>query len=409
MIGGAFKDTPIEENFVTFFNQDIDIASRKLTRNISPYYLTYGNSDYELIDDVKDALKQEFEVRKTKNAGITSVTIFARGDGYKIDDPLTLDNKGTDGTGASIVVSEILGKDVESVTIGVSTFPGTELRKDKGLIVGVTTIPHEISSGETVVLSGIDTSQFTEFNGPQKVTVLTRTVGLATFLDNVTNTGVSTHIYVTDTRGFKPSDHIGIGTETFLVTNIDEQFSRLFVNRENFVGAAMTHAAAEFNVVLKPKEFHFPVGASTVSQFTFENYVTYFNPQQTVGVGSTGTHYDIPLTGLSTTAVQTIENRFVPQQRIYIKDHDIVGKFGAGKVILRSAAPGTGIIAGGPMRALFESLGIKDVVAKSTGSSNPHNMIKATFDAFKKSESPKSVAAKRTINISKVNSNKMAS
>ncbi len=321
MIGGAFKDTPIEENFVTFFNQDIDIASRKLTRNISPYYLTYGNSDYELIDDVKDALKQEFEVRKTKNAGITSVTIFARGDGYKIDDPLTLDNKGTDGTGASIVVSEILGKDVESVTIGVSTFPGTELRKDKGLIVGVTTIPHEISSGETVVLSGIDTSQFTEFNGPQKVTVLTRTVGLATFLDNVTNTGVSTHIYVTDTRGFKPSDHIGIGTETFLVTNIDEQFSRLFVNRENFVGAAMTHAAAEFNVVLKPKEFHFPVGASTVSQFTFENYVTYFNPQQTVGVGSTGTHYDIPLTGLSTTAVQTIENRFVPQQRIYIKDH----------------------------------------------------------------------------------------
>ena len=141
MIGGSFKDTPIEENFVTFFNQDIDLASRKLTRNISPYYLTYGNSDYELIDDVKDALKQEFEVRKTKNAGITSVTIFARGDGYKIDDPLTLDNRGTDGTGASIVVSEILGKDVESVTIGVSTFTGTELRKDKGLIIGITTVP----------------------------------------------------------------------------------------------------------------------------------------------------------------------------------------------------------------------------------------------------------------------------
>ena len=60
-------------------------------------------------------------------------------------------------------------------------------------------------------------------------------------------------------------------------------------------------------------------------------------------------------------------------------------------------------------RSMAESLGIKDVVAKSTGSSNPHNMIKATFDAFKKSESPKSVAAKRTIKISKVNSNKTAS
>ena len=93
--------------------------------------------------------------------------------------------------------------------------------------------------------------------------------------------------------------------------------------------------------------------------------------------------------------------------RVHLKDnrtlhHDIVGRFGAGKVILRSAAPGTGIIAGGPMRALFESLGIKDVVAKSTGSSNPHNMIKATLDAFKRSESPKSVAAKRSKKISDI-------
>ena len=93
--------------------------------------------------------------------------------------------------------------------------------------------------------------------------------------------------------------------------------------------------------------------------------------------------------------------------RVHLKDnrtlhHDVVGRFGAGKVILRSASPGTGIIAGGPMRALFESLGIKDVEAKSTGTSNPHNMLKATFDAFKKSESPKSIASKRSKKISEV-------
>ena len=97
--------------------------------------------------------------------------------------------------------------------------------------------------------------------------------------------------------------------------------------------------------------------------------------------------------------------------RVHLKDnrtlhHDVVGKFGAGKVILRSASPGTGIIAGGPMRALFESLGIKDVVAKSTGTSNPHNMLKATFDAFKQSESPKSIASKRSKKISEVISSK---
>ena len=83
----------------------------------------------------------------------------------------------------------------------------------------------------------------------------------------------------------------------------------------------MTHAAGINNVILKPKEFSFPLGASTVTQFTFENYQTFFNPQETVGVGSTGTHYDITLTGLSTSAVQTVENRFVPEQRIYIKGH----------------------------------------------------------------------------------------
>ncbi len=75
--------------------------------------------------------------------------------------------------------------------------------------------------------------------------------------------------------------------------------------------------------------------------------------------------------------------------------HDIAGRHGAGKVELRAAPPGTGIIAGGPMRAVFEVLGMQDVVAKSIGSSNPYNMIHATFDALRKQGSPRSVAARR--------------
>ena len=63
--------------------------------------------------------------------------------------------------------------------------------------------------------------------------------------------------------------------------------------------------------------------------------------------------------------------------------HDVLGRHGAGKVFLRAAPPGTGIIAGGPMRAVFETLGMQDVVAKSLGSSNPYNMVRATFDALK--------------------------
>ena len=75
--------------------------------------------------------------------------------------------------------------------------------------------------------------------------------------------------------------------------------------------------------------------------------------------------------------------------------HDIDGRHGAGRVILRAAPPGTGIIAGGPMRAVFETLGVQDVVAKSMGSANPYNMVRATFDALKREQSPRMVAARR--------------
>jgi len=82
--------------------------------------------------------------------------------------------------------------------------------------------------------------------------------------------------------------------------------------------------------------------------------------------------------------------------------HDIIGRYGAGEVIVRAAKPGTGIIAGGPMRAIFEALGVQDVVAKSVGTSNPHNMIKATFHALNRSVSPRSVAARRGRKVSEI-------
>ena len=80
--------------------------------------------------------------------------------------------------------------------------------------------------------------------------------------------------------------------------------------------------------------------------------------------------------------------------------HDVHGRHGAGRVILRAAPAGTGIIAGGPMRAVFESLGVHDVVAKSQGSSNPYNMIRATFAALANEDSPRSVAARRNLKVS---------
>jgi small subunit ribosomal protein S5 len=85
----------------------------------------------------------------------------------------------------------------------------------------------------------------------------------------------------------------------------------------------------------------------------------------------------------------------VPMREGRTLHHDVVGEFGAGRVVLRAAPAGTGIIAGGPMRAVFETLGMGDVVAKCLGSANPHNMVKATFAALQRCTSPRAVASRR--------------
>ena len=85
----------------------------------------------------------------------------------------------------------------------------------------------------------------------------------------------------------------------------------------------------------------------------------------------------------------------VPLRDARTLHHDSEGRHGSGKVVLRSAPAGTGIIAGGPMRAVFEMVGIQDVVAKSLGSQNPYNMIRATMDGLKQEASPRQVAARR--------------
>ena len=92
----------------------------------------------------------------------------------------------------------------------------------------------------------------------------------------------------------------------------------------------------------------------------------------------------------------------VPMKEGRTLHHDVEGLYGAGHVVLRSAAAGTGIIAGGPMRAVFETLGINDVVAKSLGSRNPHNMVKATFAALTRCGSPRSVASRRGKKVSDI-------
>ncbi len=129
-------------------------------------------------------------------------------------------------------------------------------------------------------------------------------------------------------------------------------------------------------------------------RFGFAALVVVGDGQGRVGFGH-GKAREVPEAINKATSAAKKKMVRVPLKEGRTLHHDGNGRFGAGKVYVRSAPAGTGIIAGGPMRAVFESLGVADVVTKSIGSSNPYNMVRATFDALVDQTSPKSVAQRR--------------
>ncbi|MEQ8321261.1 MAG: 30S ribosomal protein S5 [Rhodospirillales bacterium] len=133
-------------------------------------------------------------------------------------------------------------------------------------------------------------------------------------------------------------------------------------------------------------------------RFSFAALVVVGDGKGRVGYG-TGKAREVPEAIRKATDQAKRQMIRVPLREGRTLHHDINGRFGAGKVILRSAPPGTGIIAGGPMRAVFETMGVHDVVCKSNGTQNPHNMVKATFEALKNLQSPRAVAARRGLKV----------
>jgi len=134
-------------------------------------------------------------------------------------------------------------------------------------------------------------------------------------------------------------------------------------------------------------------------RFGFAALVVVGDQKGRVGCGH-GKAREVPEAIRKATEAAKRDMIFVPLRSGRTLHHDVEGRHGAGKVLLRAAPAGKGIIAGGPMRAVFETLGVQDVVAKSLGSSNPYNMVRATFDALKHQMHPKDIAAQRGIKYS---------
>ncbi len=129
-------------------------------------------------------------------------------------------------------------------------------------------------------------------------------------------------------------------------------------------------------------------------RFSFAALVVVGDKKGRVGMGS-GKAREVPEAIRKATDAAKRSMIRIPMREGRTLHHDVVGHFGSGRVVLRSASAGTGIIAGGPMRAVFETMGMGDVVAKSLGTNNPHNVVKATFAALRQVQSPRAVAARR--------------
>jgi len=136
-------------------------------------------------------------------------------------------------------------------------------------------------------------------------------------------------------------------------------------------------------------------------RFSFSALVVVGDTRGRVGYG-TGKAREVPEAIRKATDLAKRNIIRVPLREGRTLHHDAIGRFGAGHVVLRAAPPGTGIIAGGPMRAVFETMGVQDVVAKSIGTSNPHNMVKATFSALINNQSPRMIASRRGKKVSEI-------
>ncbi|MCL2567684.1 MAG: 30S ribosomal protein S5 [Alphaproteobacteria bacterium] len=136
-------------------------------------------------------------------------------------------------------------------------------------------------------------------------------------------------------------------------------------------------------------------------RFAFAALVVVGDGKGKIGFGSAKAR-EVPDAVVKATAAAKNNMVHIPMKEGRTLHHDIVAKFGAGKVIIKRAKPGTGVIAGGAMRSVFEAMGIQDVVAKSIGSTNPHNLIRATLAGLQSISSPKFVANKRNKKVSEV-------
>lgn len=325
VIGSKFKDLPTIENYTYTYSQDLDFNTLNIIRNTGPYYLNYNNSNYEIINKIEDAYKQEFSVESLIPSMVDKIDVYYEGSGYKVGDSIKFKNSNTGGFGASAVVSKLKGATLDTITVGIETTNPTKFTRYGNTIVGIVSTYHNLQTGDEVKVSAISTTTYNYLEGYKTISVNQKTVGIVTEIKDISITGVSTFIITNDISGFEVEDFIRIDNEILKITNISSKQSKLYVNRLENTGI---HSVGISSVSLLPRKFSF------YEEFQADplivNQTQYFDPYQTVGVGTTNT--------IKTLFDNTIIT--IPAKSIYIPNH---GYYNGQQLIYNSGILGTGL------------------------------------------------------------------
>ena len=316
-VGNSYQSTPNPANFLKRSNQsDFDLQTNTWLRYTPPYHINGKESQYDYIFNSNNVKKQIIDVTYATTGGVDSVGIVTGGDAYKVKDTLVFNNTESGGVGAAAQVTRIGGKSIDTVSVATTSLRGVEFIPFNGRYLGISSIPHNLTSSNRVQVSGIS-SYFAGFDGSYNVGVNSTRLTLSSEMGATATTGLVTHISVTGPIAFpsvESNDILRIEDEKLKVLNIDPPNSRLRVLREYGGTTGVAHTATT-PIFEQSRKFSINVGTIKTTRVFERNEEIYFIPEESVGLGT------VTGTGVGTTL--TIANAGVGRTQVFVKPNQI--------------------------------------------------------------------------------------
>ena len=325
LIGKNYISKPNDFNFDPNSNQEkIDLNKTKWIRNVYPYNLSSNNSYYTYVTEPNDLKKQNSFVKFATKGAVNSIGIVTGGTNYQVNDKLVFNNQNTGGFGASAKVSKVFGKLVNSVSVATTSILNVEFYPldQSGVFVGFATLPHLLRNKDLVNVSGLNTTSSFLY-GSYEVGVSTSQYVLTSDIGSSGVTGIVTYFYVSGDFNFqkiRENDIFSIDSEKIKVLNVDPASSRIRVLREIDSTVGTSHTASTL-LNEASRKLSVNVGYKTTYDYKVNKEI-YFNPSESVGIGTTigvgvGVTLSISNPGVGATQV------FVSSRAIYLPNHNL--------------------------------------------------------------------------------------